>query len=271
VSGWTDAHCHLQDAFFGDDPAGELAAVTRRAREAGVERVVVVGTDAATSAAALEVAETIAGPEAFATAGLHPHQAKEDLGPVAALLRRGHPRLVGVGECGLDYFYEHSPRADQRRTFAAQVGLAHELGLALVVHARDAFDDLFAVLASEGVPARTVVHCFTGTPAEAEGCLARGCDVSISGIVTFKNAEALREAAALVPLERLHVETDSPYLAPVPFRGRPNEPAHVAVVGAYLARLRGEDPDALREATAHNTARLFGLPAPAPEGPGHTG
>ena len=260
MSGWTDAHCHLQDTFF-DEGAPQLDAVLARARAAGVDRVVVVGTDATTSAGALEVAATTDALEAYATVGLHPHQATEDLAPVAVLARSGASRLVGIGECGLDYYYEHSPRPDQRRAFAAQVALAHELDLALVVHARDAFDDLFSVFASEGVPTRTVIHCFTGTPAEAEACLERGCDVSISGIVTFKNADALREAARRVPLDRLHVETDSPFLAPVPHRGRPNEPAHVAVVGEYLAALRGEDPATLREATAANTARLFALPS----------
>jgi TatD DNase family protein len=238
-----------------------VAATLARAREAGVDRVVVVGTDAATSAAALRVAELDAPVEIYATVGLHPHDARDDLGPVADLARAGHARLVGIGECGLDYFYEHSPRAQQRGAFAAQIALAHELDLALVVHARDAFDDLFDILDAEGVPARTVIHCFTGTPEDAEGCLGRGCDVSIAGVITFKNAGSLREAARLVPLERLHVETDSPFLAPVPFRGHANEPAYVAVVGAFLAELRGEDPALLREATAANTARLFALPA----------
>ncbi len=261
MSGWTDAHCHLQDTFLDEGTDG-LDAVVARALAAGVGRVVVIGTDAATSAAALEVAGRVSALEAYATVGLHPHQAAEDLAPVAALARSGASRLVGIGECGLDYYYEHSPRSEQRRAFAAQVGLAHELDLALVVHARDAFDDLYAVFASEGVPARTVIHCFTGTPEDAEGCLERGCDVSISGIVTFKNADVLRAAARLVPLERLHVETDSPYLAPVPHRGRANEPAYVALVGEFLAGLRGEDVATLRARTAANTARLFSLPTP---------
>jgi TatD DNase family protein len=168
---------------------------------------------------------------------------------------------VGIGECGLDYFYEHSPRDAQRRAFAAQIALAHELDLALVVHARDAFDDLFSIFQSDGVPARTVIHCFTGTPDDAEGCLALGCDVSLSGIVTFKNASLLRDAARLVPLNRLHVETDSPFLAPVPFRGKKNEPAFVSVVGEFVAALRDEDPTTLREATSSNSARLFKLPS----------
>lgn len=269
MSGWTDAHCHLQDNFLAasDEPVAEVTAVLARARDAGVDRVVVVGTDATTSAAALEVADLAAPVEVYATVGLHPHDATNGLGPVAELARRGHARLVGIGECGLDYYYEHSPRAVQREVFAAQIALASELDLALVIHARDAFDDLFDILDSEGVPARTVVHCFTGTPQDAEGCLARGCDISLSGVVTFKNAGSLRDAARLVPLDRLHVETDSPFLAPVPHRGRANEPAYVALVGAFVADVRGDDPAALRDATASNSARLFALPPRAGEKP----
>jgi TatD DNase family protein len=262
VSHWSDAHCHLQDHFLGDgDAAAQLSDTLARAYEGGVDRVVVIGTDAATSAQALEITDFESPVEIYATVGLHPHDALHDIDPVLDLARKGHPKLVGIGECGLDYFYEHSPRDDQRRAFARQIALAHELDLALVIHARDAFDDLFDVLTSEGVPERTVVHCFTGTPADAEACLAMGADVSISGVVTFKNAELLREAVRLVPLDRLHVETDSPFLAPVPYRGRPNEPAYVTVVGEYVAEVRGESFVEVREATRANTARLFRLPA----------
>ncbi len=257
---WTDAHCHIQESFRAEEGPG-LTEILSRSAAAGVTRVVVVGTDASTSAQALAVTEIVGPVEIYATVGLHPHDATSDLAEVAALARGSHPRLVGIGETGLDYFYEHSPRSAQRAAFAAQIALAHELDLALVIHARDAFDDLFAILRSEGVPARTVIHCFTGTPADAEGCLAAGCDISVAGVVTFKNAEALREAVRLVPLERLHVETDSPFLAPVPHRGRPNEPALVAIVGEYVAQLRGEDPEILARATVANTARLFRLPS----------
>ena len=264
MSGWTDAHCHLQSHFLDtpdDANSADLEATLARAFNADVDRVVVVGTDAASSAEALELT-TFAGPvEVYATVGLHPHDAKHDLAPVAALARAGHARLVAIGECGLDYFYEHSPRTQQRQAFAAQIALAHELDLALVVHARDAFDDLLAILLSEGVPPRTVIHCFTGTPVDAEMCLAVGCDISISGVVTFKNAVSLREAVVLVPLERLHVETDSPFLAPVPYRGKTNEPAFVAEVGKFVAELRGEDVTSVREATSANSARLFRLGA----------
>jgi len=262
VSHWSDAHCHLQDQFLGDEATAAILSDTlARAYDGGVDRVVVIGTDATTSAQALEIAAFESPVEIFATVGLHPHDALQDIEPVLELARAGHPKLVGIGECGLDYFYEHSPRADQRRAFAAQVAVAHELDLALVIHARDAFDDLFEVLASEGVPERTVVHCFTGNTDEAQACLALGCDISIAGIVTFKNADLLREAVRSIPLDRLHVETDSPFLAPVPYRGKTNEPAFVTVVGEFVAELRGESFVEVREATRANTARLFRLPS----------
>jgi TatD DNase family protein len=261
VSHWTDAHCHLQDSFLGDEETeAQLIETLARAYDGGVDRVVVIGTDATTSAQALMITDVDNPVDIYATVGLHPHDARQDLNPVLELARKGHPKLVGIGECGLDYFYEHSPRVDQRRAFASQIALAHELDLALVIHARDAFDDLFELLASEGVPERTVIHCFTGTSEDALACLELGCDISISGVVTFKNAEALREAVRLVPLERLHVETDSPFLAPVPYRGKANEPAFVTVVGEFVAELRGESFVEVRQATRANTARLFRLP-----------
>ena len=233
-----------------------------RALEANVRRVVVIGTDAHSSTEALALTDLSADVEIYATVGLHPHDALSDVEEIVALARAGHPRLVGIGECGLDYFYEHSPRAAQREAFARQIQLAHELDLALVIHCRDAFDDLFEIFDVEGVPTRTVIHCFTGTPEEASRCLERGCDISISGVVTFKNADALREAARLVPLSRLHVETDSPFLAPVPYRGRQNEPALVSVVGEFLAQLREEDVEVVRQETSKNTARLFKISPP---------
>ena len=261
MSHWSDAHCHLQEQFLGDEETtAKLNDTLARAHDGGVDRVVVIGTDASTSAQALEIADVDSPVEICATVGLHPHDAAHDIDPVLDLARRGHPKLVGIGECGLDYYYEHSPRADQRRAFAAQIALAHELDLALVIHAREAFDDLFELLTSEGVPERTVVHCFTGTVEDAQAALALGCDISVSGIVTFKSAEVLREAVRSVPLDRLHVETDSPFLAPVPYRGKANEPAFVTVVGEFVAELRGESFVEVREATSANTARLFRLP-----------
>jgi TatD DNase family protein len=269
MSAWTDAHCHLQDEFIdadADTPTA-VAAILQRAYDANVDRAVIVGTGAASSREALELTAFESPVELFATVGLHPHDAIEDVTPIVELARKGHPRLVGIGECGLDYFYEHSPRDQQRQAFSTQVALAKELDLALVVHARDAFEDLFDIFRSEGVPPRTVIHCFTGTPEDAEGCLELGCEISISGIVTFKNAEDLRVAAKLVPLERLHVETDSPFLAPVPHRGRKNEPAWVSLVGEYVAALRDEDPEVVRAATSANSARLFKFPARGAQNP----
>jgi TatD DNase family protein len=239
-----------------------VADALARAYAANVHRVVVIGTDAQSSAEALAITDLSTDVDIYATVGLHPHDALSDVEEIVDLARAGHPRLAGIGECGLDYFYEHSPRVAQRAVFARQIQLAQELDLALVIHCRDAFDDLFEIFDVEGVPSRTVIHCFTGTPEEASRCLERGCDISISGVVTFKNAESLREAARLVPLSRLHVETDSPFLAPVPHRGRPNEPALVSVVGEFLAQLRGEDVEVVRQETSRNSARLFNIPFP---------
>lgn len=259
---WTDAHCHLQDRFLSGEAGvvGDAIETLARAHEAGVDRVVVIGTELPTSKEALAMTSLEGLVEIYATVGLHPHSSADNITPILELARSGHPKLVGIGECGLDYFYEHAPRRAQHDAFAAQIRLAHELDLALVIHARDAFDDLFSILRNEGVPPRTVIHCFTGTPDEAAGCLELGCDISISGVVTFKNAELLRDAVRNIPLERLHVETDSPFLAPVPYRGKKNEPAYVSVVGEFVAELRGESFAEVREATASNTARLFRLP-----------
>lgn len=263
MSFWTDAHCHLQDDLLTQWKSdGDARASLQRAYEAGVNRVVVIGTGVDSSREALAITDLSGDVEIYATVGLHPHDAASDIEPIVEMARAGHPKLVGIGECGLDYYYEHSDRSLQRVAFARQIALAHELNLALVIHAREAFDDLFDVFATEGVPPRTVIHCFTGTPAEAEGCLERGCDISISGIVTFKNAESLREAARLVPLDRLHVETDAPFLAPVPHRGKANEPAYVSLVGEFVAEIRGESIEMVREYTARNSARLFNLPTP---------
>ena len=219
---WCDSHCHIPYEGLGLEAIDE-------AKEAGVTRLVVVGTDAEQSASALRVAADHDG--VWATVGLHPHEASQGVQTVEPLLQ-GQPKLVAVGECGLDYHYDFSPRPAQREAFAAQVALASSHGLALVVHTREAWEDTLAILRSVGVPARTVFHCFTGGPAEAGACLDLGAWLSFSGIVTFKNASDVRQAAALCPLDRLLVETDSPYLAPVPHRGHPNSPAYVPLVGA---------------------------------------
>ncbi len=253
---WIDDHCHL--GWDGDGPA-DPALVDRMvddARAAGVERLITVGTDVARSTDAVAAAARHPG-VVWATVGLHPHDAVNGLDGLAAML--AEPGVVAVGECGLDYHYDHSPRAVQRQAFADQVALAHEHDLALVIHTREAWDDTFAVLDAQGVPERTVFHCFTGGPDEARACLDRGGHLSFSGIVTFRSADDVRAAAALCPLDRALVETDSPYLAPVPHRGRPNRPSLVPVVGAALAGAMGTSVEAVAEATWATAERVYRL------------
>ncbi len=171
----------------------------------------------------------------------------------------GSPVVVGIGECGLDYHYDHSPRADQREAFARQIELAHRHGLALVVHTREAWDDTLDILAADGVPDRTVIHCFTGGPTEARRCLDLGALLSFSGVVTFKNADPVREAAALCPLDRLLVETDTPFLTPVPHRGTLNEPSRVPLVGAAIAQLKGVRTSHVAEVSTADARAVFAL------------
>jgi len=166
-------------------------------------------------------------------------------------------RPTAVGECGLDYHYDHSPRPVQRDVFAAQIAIAHERELPLVIHTREAWAETFEILDAEGVPGNTVFHCFTGGPDEARQCVERGAFVSFSGIVTFPGAPEVAAAAAVVPLHHVLVETDSPYLAPVPHRGRRNQPAWVVDVGRRIAELRGLDVEEVRVATAANAHRAF--------------
>ncbi|MDQ2727366.1 MAG: TatD family hydrolase [Actinomycetota bacterium] len=227
------------------------------ARAAGVTRLVTVGTDAAQSARAAQVARDHDG--VWATVGLHPHEADAGLDAVVEVLDATGPEVVAVGECGLDYFYDHADRSAQRHMFAAQIALAIERDLALVIHTRDAWTDTFDILAGTGVPPRTVFHCFTGGPDEARRCLDLGAWLSFSGIVSFKTADDVRAAAALCPLDRVLVETDSPYLAPVPHRGQPNRPALVTIVGAAVATAMGRPVADIEAATWANTAAAFRL------------
>jgi TatD DNase family protein len=231
-----------------------------------VAGVVVVGTDEVTSRQAIDLVAAVesgalgeALPSVRASIGLHPHEASASLAWLGPLLEARPHGVVAVGECGLDYHYEHSERGAQRRSFADQIALAHASDLTLVIHARDAWEDLFAVLDAEGVPGRCVLHCFTGGPAEAQGCVERGITVSFSGIVTFKNAAEVREAVRSVPLGQLLVETDSPWLAPVPHRGATNEPAFVGLVGGAVSAAGGWSLEQVAEQTALNAAELFDL------------
>jgi TatD DNase family protein len=253
---WTDDHCHL--GWDGDRPADPVLVdqTVADAREVGVERLIAVGTDAPRSADAVAAAARHPG-VVWATVGLHPHDAKNGLDGLTDMLAESG--VVAVGECGLDYHYDHSPRDVQRRAFADQIALAHEHDLALVIHTREAWSDTFAVLDAEGMPERTVFHCFTGGPDEARACLDRGGHLSFSGILTFRSADDVRAAAALCPLDRALVETDSPYLAPVPHRGRPNRPSLVPVVGAALADAMSTSIAAVAEATWANAERVYRL------------
>ena len=248
VPGYTDSHCHLYDTrgVAVDD-------VIDAARAAGVTTMINVGCDAATTAEAIAVAAANDG--IFATAGLHPHEAKNGVDTIVPFL--DDDNVIAVGECGLDYFYDHSPRDQQREAFAAQIQLAHERSLPLVIHTRDAWEETFDILDAEGVPERIIFHCFTGGPNEARQCLRRGAYLSFSGIVTFKTATDLHDAARLCPIERMLAETDSPYLAPVPHRGKPNRPAYVTHVVHALAQLRGAPLDDVRAATVANACLAF--------------
>jgi TatD DNase family protein len=244
---WFDNHCHLTTARA--DPA----EVVRSAREAGVTRMLTVGCDVEDSREAARVASRFEG--VWATAGVHPHDASQGTNGLVELL--DDPVVVAVGECGLDYHYDNSPREAQREVFALQIGLALACDLPLVIHTREAWDDTFSILDEVGIPAHTVFHCFTGGPGEAERCLERGASLSFSGIVTFKSADDVRGAVRVTPVDRLMVETDSPFLTPVPHRGQPNRPALVPLVGGRIAEIKELSIEAVARLTCENSRRFY--------------
>jgi TatD DNase family protein len=250
-----DSHCHLNYKGLAEDQA----AVLERARARGVTAMLNIATRESEWDAVLATAER--EPDVWATVGIHPHEADAHAHVDTAKLveRARHPRVVGLGESGLDYHYDRSDRGRQQASFRAHLAAARETGLPIVVHTREAEDDTALIMAEElGKGAYSgVIHCFTGTGAFADIALELGFFISISGIVTFKNASDLQETAARIPADRLLIETDAPFLAPVPHRGRPGEPAFVADTAAFLAKLRGEDEKELRERTAHNFHTLF--------------
>jgi TatD DNase family protein len=260
-----DSHAHLNDPAYDEDRQEVLA----RARAAGVRQIVVVGSggDLATAQRAVDLAER--DPDVFAAVGIHPHDAHA-LTPalwdaLAALAR--HPRVVAVGETGLDYFYDHSPREVQRQAFRDQIRLALEADKPVVCHIRDAHDHAREILDQSGVagaPGRVLIHCFTGTPDDAAAYVRMGCYVSFSGIVTFKGKknEPLRAALRSVPLDRLLVETDCPYLAPTPHRGKRNEPGFVVHTAETVATELGLDFVELAARTVANTRSFFSLTRP---------
>ena len=246
---WTDDHCHLPD-----DPA-EAAEQVADARAAGVERLITVGTEVRHSRAAIAVARAFDG--VWATAGVHPHEAKDGIDGLAELL--GEPEVVAVGECGLDYHYDHSPRDVQRDVFAAQIRLSHDHGLPLVIHTREAWDDTFAVLEAEGVPARTVFHCFTGGVDEAERALATGAYLSFAGVVTFPSAGDIRAAVQRLPA-RAAPGRDRRALPRARAPSGQAQPSRAgARGGAAVAEVKGLTPEAVAEATWDNAETVFGL------------
>jgi TatD DNase family protein len=250
-----DSHCHLDFPEL----AGSLEAVLGRARAAGVGLMVTISTRVGRFDELRSIVE--AHDNVFCSIGTHPHNAAEEPGVTMEELVRvaRHPKVVAIGEAGLDYHYDHSPRDIQAKSFRTHIAAARESGLPLVIHAREADDDIAGILEEES--ARDifpfVLHCFTGGPDLARRGLALGGYLSFSGVVTFKNAEALREIACAVPPDRFLVETDAPYLAPEPFRGKTNEPAFVAKTAARLASLRGMRESELARVTSDNFFRLF--------------
>ena len=257
-----DTHCHLADPRFASD----LGAVLERACLGGVAGIVIIGADPDAWLAAAALAAAPAAVPLHVACGLHPHVADRGGDTCFERLRTHLRGAVALGEIGLDYHYDCAPRERQRQVFAAQLGLARALDLPVLLHERDAVEDLLALLRSEGLPPRGGVwHCFSHGPQVAEQAIALGLHLGFGGLVTFaRGTEEVRAAARLCPPERIVLETDAPYLAPVPHRGRRNEPAFVTHVLEFLSGLRHEAPDALAAATSRNAVRLFQRPACAP-------
>jgi len=255
-----DSHCHLNYKGLVE----EQPAVLARARAAGVEAMLNISTRASEWDEVIATAER--EPDVWASVGVHPHEADlhPDVHTETLVARTAHPKVVGIGESGLDYYYDKSDRERQRDSFRAHIAAARETGLPLIIHTRDAEEDTAAILAEEmGKGTFTgVLHCFTGTRELAEKGMELGLYVSISGIVTFKNAKDLQAVAQAIPLDRLLIETDSPFLAPVPHRGKPCEPAYVADTARFLAELRGESLEHLAAATSANFRKLFAKAQP---------
>ena len=249
---WVDQHCHLE-------PGADGRAQVEEARAAGVTRMVTVGTTLEQSRQMMATARAHEG--VWATAGVHPHDATDGIDGLDELLDA--PEVLAVGECGLDYHYDHSPREAQADVFRRQIAFANVRDMPLVIHTRSAWQDTFEILDAEGTPRRTVFHCFTGGPTEGAECLHRGALLSFSGIITFPSGGDLRDAAAACPLDRLLVETDSPYLAPVPHRGKKNRPALVPLVGAAVAAAKGCSVADVEAATWATAADFYGFDRPA--------
>lgn len=250
-----DSHCHLNYKGLVDDQA----AVLERARARGVTGMLCISTREREWDEVIAIAER--EPDVWASVGIHPHEADEhpDVDAAKLIAATRHPKVIGIGETGLDYYYDHSDRDQQKKSFRAHIAAARETGLPMIVHTRDAEEDTAAIIEEEmgkgAYPA--LIHCFTASAGFAQKMLDLGLYISIAGIVTFKNARELQETVATLPADRMLIETDAPFLAPVPHRGKPGEPAFVADTAAFIANLRGEQPAELMECTAHNFFRLF--------------
>ena len=255
-----DSHCHLNYKGLVEDQPAVLA----RARDVGVTAMLNISTRESEWDAILATAER--EPDVWASIGIHPHEADAhpDMDTAKLLARADHPRVIGIGETGLDYYYDKSDRTEQQRGFRAHIAASRETGLPIIIHTRDAEEDTLSILRDEmgqgAFPA--LIHCFTASQTFADAALELGCFISISGIVTFKNAKDLQAAAASIPADRLLIETDSPFLAPVPHRGKPCEPAFVADTARFMAHLRGVSVEDLCATTADNFYTLFGKARP---------
>ena len=252
---FADSHCHLNYKGMFEQQGDVLA----RARSRGVGAMLNISTRESEWDAVVATAER--EPDVWASIGIHPHEADQhpDVDIARLVDQAAHPGIVGIGESGLDYYYDHSDRARQQASFRSHIGACRETGLPLIVHTRDAEEDTLAILRDEMKQGAFtgVIHCFTASGAFADAALELGFYISISGIVTFKNARDLQETAARLPIERLLIETDAPFLAPVPHRGKPGEPAFVADTATFLAQLRGEPIEELAARTADNFFTLF--------------
>ena len=253
---WIDTHCHLNLDEYDED----RSAVRQRAEEEGVEAAVLVGIDVATSRRALELAAD--DPWLHPSVGVHPHDALTLDSDTMVEIDRMAEQAVAVGETGLDYFRMHSPMDSQRDAFRFHIETARDRQKPLVIHCREAHDDILDVLRSMGKTHRGVMHCFSGDLEFARACLALGLHISIAGPVTYPKAEALREVVPAVPVDRLLLETDCPFLAPQAVRGKRNEPSYIRFTGEMVAHLRGLETERLAEITTRNARELFGIPAP---------
>ncbi len=251
-----DSHCHLDDKQFDAD----REAVIERAHAAGVETMLAVGTGNGPPDLEAGIRLADGHPQMYASVGVHPHDASKAAPETFERLREllKHPRVVAIGEIGLDYHYNFSPPEIQREVFARQLEMAREAARPVIIHTREAWPDTLRLI-EEARPASGIMHCFSGGPEEAAQSLALGFHISFAGVVTFPKALEVQAAARMVPLDRLLIETDAPYLAPVPHRGKRNEPAFVVETARKLAELRGVTVEEIASVTAENFRRLFGM------------